>query len=362
MTSTQTTRSLLRLLATRCSLLATASILALAQPFSPSAFSSASAAPNPPVKLIFDTDMGNDVDDALALALIHSLQNRGACELLAVTLTHPSPDAGSYVAAVNTFYGRPGIPIGVTPDAPKAFPGSKFLRVAFNKDKDGSLLYPSDYDAAKAPRSVALLRRVLAAAGDGEIIIVQVGFFTNLARLLESGPDDISPLSGRDLVRRKVKLLSIMAGKFPEDNATNPEFNVRFDIPAARKLAAGWPGMTVWSGWEIGDAVRYPAWSINRDFSYVKAHPVQQAYQAFNPTPHERPCWDLTSVAFAVWPDRGYFSLSPEGVVEVSPDGRAQFTAKKGGRDHYIKINASQAARLREALAALASEPPKRGN
>ena len=31
-----------------------------------------------PVKLIFDTDMGNDVDDAMALAMIHSLQRRGA--------------------------------------------------------------------------------------------------------------------------------------------------------------------------------------------------------------------------------------------------------------------------------------------
>jgi hypothetical protein len=38
-----------------------------------------------PVKLIFDTDMGNDVDDVMALCMIHSLQKRGACELLAVT-------------------------------------------------------------------------------------------------------------------------------------------------------------------------------------------------------------------------------------------------------------------------------------
>ena len=40
-----------------------------------------------PVKLIFDTDIGGDIDDAFALALIHRFADRGQCELLGVTLT-----------------------------------------------------------------------------------------------------------------------------------------------------------------------------------------------------------------------------------------------------------------------------------
>jgi inosine-uridine nucleoside N-ribohydrolase len=327
--------------------------------FNLSLFSADCALPKPPVKIVFDTDMGNDVDDALALSLIHSLWNRGACELLAVTLTHPSPDAGRYVVALNTFYGRPDIPVGVTPDAPFTNE-SKYLKVASNKDADGRLLYPANYDPARAPQSVALLRRVLAAAGGREVVIVQVGFSTNLARLLDSGPDAASPLTGVELVRQKVKLLSIMAGRFPNNEGKSPEFNVKFDIPAARKLVAGWPTQIVWSGWEVGNAVRYPALSIDRDFAWVKHHPVQEAYQAYNPTPHERPCWDLTSVAYAVWPDRGYFTLSPEGVVEIDADGRTKFTGQKDGRNYYIKVDATQAARLREVLAAHASEPPRK--
>src|SRR5438876_1603917 len=66
-----------------------------------------------PVPLIFDTDMGNDVDDALALAVLHALESRGECTLLAVTLTKDEPYAAPYVDIVNTFYGRPDIPIGV---------------------------------------------------------------------------------------------------------------------------------------------------------------------------------------------------------------------------------------------------------
>ncbi|HON46421.1 MAG TPA: nucleoside hydrolase, partial [Kiritimatiellia bacterium] len=65
-----------------------------------------------PVKLIFDTDMGNDTDDLMALCMIHTLQSRGAVDLLAVTITKDHPQAAAFVDAVNTFYGRPDIPIG----------------------------------------------------------------------------------------------------------------------------------------------------------------------------------------------------------------------------------------------------------
>src|SRR5690348_15323627 len=64
-----------------------------------------------PVKVIFDTDIGNDVDDVLALSMLHALQTRGDCELLAVTITKPDDLAGPFVDALNTFYGRPGLPI-----------------------------------------------------------------------------------------------------------------------------------------------------------------------------------------------------------------------------------------------------------
>src|ERR1700742_1487718 len=80
-----------------------------------------SAAPTP---IIFDTDIGNDIDDALALGVIHALQSRGECELLAVTITKDNPWSAPFVDLVNTFYGRGGIPIGVvhhggTPDDSK---------------------------------------------------------------------------------------------------------------------------------------------------------------------------------------------------------------------------------------------------
>ncbi|MFN9968272.1 MAG: hypothetical protein ACK58T_00100, partial [Phycisphaerae bacterium] len=60
----------------------------------------------PAVPVIFDTDIGNDVDDVLAMGVIHSLETRGVLRLCAVTITKDHPQCAPFVDAVNTFYGR----------------------------------------------------------------------------------------------------------------------------------------------------------------------------------------------------------------------------------------------------------------
>ena len=40
----------------------------------------------PPVPVIFDTDIGNDVDDCLALAILHAFESRGEARIAAVTI------------------------------------------------------------------------------------------------------------------------------------------------------------------------------------------------------------------------------------------------------------------------------------
>ncbi len=63
-----------------------------------------------PVRLIFDTDICGDCDDVLALGMIHSLESRGQCRLLAVTISVDHELAAPFVDAVNTFYGRGDYP------------------------------------------------------------------------------------------------------------------------------------------------------------------------------------------------------------------------------------------------------------
>jgi len=313
-----------------------------------------------PVRLIFDTDMGNDVDDALALGVIHALQSRGECELLAVTATKDNELCAPYLDAVNTFYGRGDIPIGVVKRGMTPEPG-KFLPLARQRE-DGQLRYPHDLASGKdAPEATGLLREILSRQPDDSVVLAQVGFSTNFVRLLASGPDRHSPLSGADLLAKKVRLLSIMAGAFTtiRGNQRFLEYNVVKDIPSAKVIAEKWPTPIVYSGFEIGIAIPYPATSIERDFGYVQHHPLAESYRLYNPPPHNRPTWDLTSVLYGVYPDRGFFNLSEPGQVTVEDDGFTRFEADPAGKHRYLMVTPEQIVRVKEALVQLSSQPPQ---
>ena len=310
------------------------------------------------VKLILDTDMGNDIDDALAVAMIHALRNRGEVELLAVTITKDHEETAPYVDAINTFYGRGDIPIGIVKGG-VTLEKSRFTGVTQEK-LSKAYIYPHDLRLGDSvPDATDVLRAALAAQPDSSVVIAQVGFSTNLRRLLESKPDAHSSLAGGDLVRKKIKLISIMAGTFaPIGGKTHLEYNVVKDISAAQHLAKHWPTPIIWSGFEIGLAVGYPAASIDNDFRYRKRHPIPESYQAYIPTPHERPTWDLTSVLYAVRTERGYFAVSEPGIVTVHDDGETTFESARQGRDRFLKLDTENIRRLQEVFAALASEPP----
>jgi inosine-uridine nucleoside N-ribohydrolase len=309
-----------------------------------------------PVRLIFDTDMGNDVDDAVALAMIHALESRGEAKLLAVTITKDNRWAAPFIDLMNTFYGRGGIPIGMVRDG-KTPEDSNMIRLpAERKRADGSFVYPRHLgDGREAPEAVGLLRRVLAKEADGGVVIVQIGFSTNLARLLDSRADESSPLPGRDLVKSKVRLLSIMGGAFPDGK---PEYNIHTDIPAAKKLFAEWLGTIVASGFEIGNKVLYPATSILKDYNYVADHPLAEAYRDYMKMPYDRPMWDPTATLYAVRPDS--FSLSAPGVITVDDEGRTHFAPDANGRHRYLIATPEQNAAALRAIIELASRPPDR--
>ena len=136
------------------------------------------------------------------------------------------------------------------------------------------------------------------------------------------------------------------------------EYNIVKDIPSAKKISTDWPTPIVWSGFEIGIAVPYPHESIEQDYRYAKHHPLAEAYVAYNPPPHNRPTWDLTSVLHAIRPQRGYFGLSPAGRVTVADDGLTTFEKDPAGRHRYLTLTDEQKIRVTETLVALSSQPP----
>jgi hypothetical protein len=137
------------------------------------------------------------------------------------------------------------------------------------------------------------------------------------------------------------------------------EYNVKVDVPAAQKLAVEWPTPMVWSGYEIGIAAAFPHAVIEHDLDYTAHHPLKEAYYLYSPPPHDRPTWDPTAVLYAVLPERGYFDLSPLGIVTVETDGATRFRPTKdpAGLHRFLIMKPEQAARVRDAVVQLSIEP-----
>lgn len=315
-------------------------------------------------RIIFDTDITGDVDDVLALTMCHTLADRGACEFLGVTISKVNPLTASFVDAQNTFYGRPDLPIGVTRDPTAQKRESKYLRLADSPD------YPHDLKKNDDAReAVDLLRELLAKQPDGSVSIISVGIASNMANLIKSKADVHSPLDGPALIRKKMKMLSIMAGAFAFCNHTNYhlEANVINGIGFMQTVANEWPEEVpvYWSGYEIGEALPFPRASIAQDFGYRAHHLVKEAYLLHSGPAHDRPCWDESSVLFAVFPEREYFGLSTPGRVRVGADGFTRFMppgkdAKGGRRDRFLSLTSVQQARVLESIVQTTVQPPKK--
>ncbi len=304
-----------------------------------------------PVRLILDTDMGNDVDDALALAIIHALENRNEVRLLAVTITKDNRDAAPFVDLVNNFYGRPDVPIGVVRNG-KTPADAPMLKVPVERrDAHGNFVYPRRLrDGSQAPEAVGLLTHLLDEQPDGSVTIAQIGFSTNLARL-------VATPAGRALVERKVKTLYLMAGNFQKPQ---PEYNVFTDAEAFKDLMRNWPTPMVFSGFEIGLVITYPIESIQNDFSWTADDPVVEAYKVYVGKPEDHPNWDSTAVLDAIRPERGYFDLSPTGNVSLSEKNTTVFTPDANGKCRFLILKPDQVSRVRELISDLVSEPPQK--
>jgi len=225
-------------------------------------------------RLIVDTDIGgggcNDVDDVVALCISHALQRRGEVELLAVVQNTAPPQCAGAISVLNTWYGEADTPIGAYDIST---PGATLeVEAPLPYVTELTSHWPSPVkNTSDVPDAVAVYRKALAASLDRSVTISSIGILTNLAALLRSGPDSYSPLDGLELVRRKVRLLAVMGGKFggmhghhtggPACNLCGGgknAHNAQTASAASSYVAAHWPpeSQIIWSGCEVGVMVQ----------------------------------------------------------------------------------------------------------
>lgn len=198
------------------------------------------------VKVIFDTDFGGDADDLGALAMLHHFVDRQEACILAVMCWSTETNAVAGIDAVNHFYGHPTIPIGVRKGEPHT--------TAWNHTKILADHLPHDLTNESAPDATLLYRQLLAANDDHSIVIVITGPMMNLQKLIQSPADAISPLSGKELMDKKVKEFVIMGGQFPSGKN---EWNFNGDMPGVTQFVIkNIERPIIFSGFEVGVAIK----------------------------------------------------------------------------------------------------------
>lgn len=282
--------------------------------------------PAPESRIIFDTDLGNDVDDAVALVMLHRYADLGMTEILAEGISKEGSSPAACMDIFNRWYGHPDIPFGIVRH------GADCETDAVNYARAVADLFPSEVCDSTLKEAHLLYQDILQAQPDGSVTMVVVGFSTNLARLLETD---------RDLVESKVKRLVMMAGNFTGEQTS--EYNVWKDIPSARSVVDNWPGEIVFSPFELGIQVNYPGAVIEEKFP--EAEPLSEAYKAYLPMPYDRPCWDPTALVLAV-EGESYFTVSEPGFVHISEEGVSTFEPSPEGRHRILSVTPEQADAL----------------
>lgn len=301
-----------------------------------------------PLRVIFDTDMDSDNDDVAAAAMLHALADAGEVEILAMGVVSCCPHSPACLDAINTYYGRGDIPIGV-------YKGKK-LGTQSRYAKTVAQRCPNDVGLAEdVPDVVDVYRRVLAGQPDGAVTMIAVGQMNNLVDLLGSPADAHSELSGRELVRRKVGMLFVMAPYFNERNAYQRAYNFSTSPAAAAEFVEKWPTPVKYGEGNLG----HRHFIGSRLAETPEENPARIAFEAyFDGKLKDRHCADPTTVLYAVHGTRYFDEVGPGACDVRAADGFTRWDASTDKQHYYNKQKLSIDA-LEKVMEDLLVRPPK---
>ena len=287
------------------------------------------------IRVILDCDMGSSTDDLFALMMLYRYMDMKRCTLLGVIVDRMDRANADAVDVMNNYYGYPDLPIGLEKAGVKdPHVYIPYHNMAYARDIEGKPLFKRTIgDEGEYMDGYKLYRKLLAAQPDKSVTIASIGFVTSLARLLESGPDEYSPLNGVELVRSKVKEIYAMGGVFGD--AVEPDYNFKAAIDFSLKFFELLPKEVdiVFSPGEVGDPLDYRPETVISDMSWTDLHPIKWAYQFLNCDTGQK-MWDPQAVINAVEGDALY-KLSPRGWVTLTPNGETLFREDPKGNARY---------------------------
>ena len=300
-----------------------------------------------PVPVLFDTDMDSDCDDAGALAMLHAMADDGEVKILATVVSARHRWSAPCVEAINRYYGRPDLPVGVPRGRDTGSKiGSKYAKT-IAEEFPGKI---RSYD--DAPAATEVYRKILAGLPDAGAILVTVGDVTNVRDLLETAPDAHSSLDGRELVRKKIRRWVCMGGRYPEHLDPKVYGNFKTDPQATVAAVRDWPGTIHFCG--LGEEIK-----TGRGLRETpENNPVRRVYELYLGKTPTRPSWDQTALLFAVRPDAPFWKLRTTGYNHIFDNGTNQWRDEPDKNHVLIEFAPGVEAKVQETIEALMVRPP----
>ena len=288
------------------------------------------------LRIIFDCDMGSSTDDLFALMMLYRYMDMKRCTLLGVVVDRMNRANADAVDVMNNYYGYPNIPIGLEQKgvaAPRVF--IPYHNMAYARDTDANLLFKRTVgDNGTYMDGYKLYRKLLSEQPDKSVTIVSVGFVTSLSRLLQSGPDEFSPLNGVELVQQKVKDIYAMGGVFGDSFEHDYNFTAAIDFSLKFFELLPKDIDIVFSPGEVGDPLYYSAKQIIADLNWTDVHPIKWIYQYLVEDKFQK-MWDPLAVINAVEGDDAIFKISERGWITLTPTGETIFSPDPKGNARY---------------------------
>ncbi|MBC9795748.1 nucleoside hydrolase [Sinomicrobium weinanense] len=301
------------------------------------------------VPVIMDTDISGDYDDVGAMAMLHALADKGEVRILGTIASNQSPLVAPTIEVINTYYGRPDLPIG----APKISGTSRDSRNLRWPDTLVANFPHTIKSNDDVPGAVQVYRSLLRNQPDTSVTIVTVGYLTNMKNLLQSPPDSISDMNGMELVKKKVKKWVAMAGNFE----TGKEANVRKDREASHYAISHWPTPVIFSGFEIGKDVITGMELISSGEETPITIPYREGISKRSVDRKGRPSWDQTAVLAAARGFAPYYSAL-RGKFTASEDGISTWEDDPEG-PHIRLVREMEVGALTREIEALMMHKPK---
>ncbi len=277
-------------------------------------------------KVILDTDIGADCDDAGAIALLFEYLKKYDAELLGICSCTSDHYAIAVIKAIAEYYNHENLTVGthkgisILPDV------SKFTRPVTK------MYCKYESSACAAIGDVEFYEDLLKNAEDDSVTVITIGMFTNISAILNKDPV---------LFNKKVHAIVSMGGRYPKGK----EYNIEKDPLSAENVLEKYRGMIVFNPFEVGEKV------MTGFNEHCDDNPVFDCYNLYKngKIPCLNSSWDLITVQYAFEGNSEFYALSKP--MSVSVDMNGEMTVKKDrNASNYFIIKKADNENIEEYL------------